>query len=93
MAILGVVWCDNSVVFSVCLLYDDAMIPPQCYECDSAIDGVEACSADDNSPATGNLKECPPGENRGCSIVEGDNSARHFLLDDEKIKRVFLNVN
>ena len=48
------------------------MIYPQCYQCDSAIDGVEACSADDNSPATGNLKTCPPEENRGCYIVEGD---------------------
>ena len=84
MAILGVVWCDNSVVFSVCLLYDDAMIPPQCYQCDSAIDGADVCSADDNSPATGNLKDCPPEENKGCYIVEGE---------DGQIKRVHLNDN
>ena len=75
---------DNSVVFSVCLLYDDAMISPQCYQCDSAIDGADVCSADDNSPATGNLKDCPPEENKGCYIVEGE---------DGQIKRVHLNDN
>ena len=51
----------------------------QCYQCDSAIDGEEGCSADDNSPATGNLQDCPPEENKGCYIVEGDDN--HGQLD------------
>ena len=57
------------ILSSVCSVIHT--FPAQCYECDSAIDGVEACSADDNSPAVGNLKECPPEENKGCYIVEG----------------------
>ena len=46
----------------------------QCYTCDSAIDGAESCTADDSSPATGDLKDCPAEESHGCYIVEGCNA-------------------
>jgi len=40
----------------------------QCYECDSSVDGIEACN--DEAASRGELITCPPEESAGCFIVE-----------------------
>jgi len=40
----------------------------QCYKCDSAVDGLEACN--DEAANTGELVTCPPQEAKGCYIGE-----------------------
>ena len=41
----------------------------QCYKCDSAADGLEACN--DSPSSMGELVTCPPQEAKGCFIGEG----------------------
>ena len=41
----------------------------QCYKCDSAVDGLDACN--DSPSNMGELVTCPPQEAKGCFIGEG----------------------
>ena len=47
----------------------DVSFHPQCYKCDSAVDGLEACNDEAANP--GELVTCPPQEAKGCYIGEG----------------------
>ena len=48
---------------------NDVFFHPQCYKCDSAVDGLEACNDEAANP--GELVTCPPQEAKGCYIGEG----------------------
>jgi len=60
-------WIIQIALFPLWLT-SSAVMALQCYQCDSAINGIEAC--DDSSEHKGELINCPAEESRGCYIVE-----------------------